>query len=739
MHHLPLFCSPSYIGRKTSKYLTATMFCLATIGFSGEIGAGSTSVDNEDIQARDTGRVDKCHSYNKLKEPFFGETHLHTSMSVDASMRLVPTTPRQAYAFAKGEGFINLVDEHGRIQQENQIRIDRPLDWGAVTDHAEFFSEMGLCKYAQFGDPDKPEPKGFNSLDCRLLTGSYWKPSEDEAMDPRLPGMMTKMLADNAFNVLNAPSMGPSSRNVPIPLCISGEASCDLSLWQEMQDAAEWANDPCTFTSFIGYEVTSTPGGTNWHRNVIFANENVIERPITAIDMARKRNPNPNIIPPQYFGAPDVTKLWDGLQVGCLDKKGSPQCDVLTIPHNSNLGGGVHSIGKELVPPLFFNPEGRTEEEQRQHAKQRQQFEPLVEIYQAKGSSECRWDPRANQGTGGGVDTNDEFCDFELLDRVGLRAADSGENQAPPLESFPRRSYVRNVLKDGLKLKFKEKLGVNPFKLGIVAASDSHNGDMGWRAENENFSGHSGVKDAIPVTSNIQGSSGGLSVVWAEENTRKSIFAALKRREAYGTSGTRIKVRFFGGWDFSEAACNSGNALIQAGYDRGVPMGSDLPPATSLIDKATGPQFIVKAEMDDFIGTPLDRIQIIKGWLDSEGNTHEKVIHVAGDATTDTRIIDQSGYETLCNLYTDKDFDPTRPAFYYVRVLEKPVYRYSTHYCRVHFGVDPLSENCEDQLSNLKDDAIHAKQCCNNETTAPIVQPVIQERAWTSPIWYTPQ
>ena len=674
----------------------------------------------------------ECSGYAPQKQAFFGETHLHTNMSADASTRLVPTTPRQAYAFAKGEGPVDLVDENGRIRKENQITIDRPLDWGAVTDHSEFFSEMGLCKYAQFGDPGKPEPKGFNSLDCKLLTGSYWRPSNDETMDPRLPGLAIKGYADNAFNALNMPSLGPSSRNVHIPLCTSGDAACDLSLWQEMQDAAEWANEPCTFTSFIGYEVTSTPGGVNWHRNVIFANEHVVDRPITAIDMARERNPDPNVIPPQYFGAPDVTKLWDGLQSQCLDSADKPGCDVLTIPHNSNLGGGLYFMGNEYVPPMFFDPQG-TEEEQREHAKQRQQFEPLVEIYQAKGSSECRWDPRLQAG----VETDDEFCDFELRDGAGLRTI--GDSQgAPSLENFPPKSYVRNVLKDGLALE--KALGVNPFKLGIVAASDSHNGDMGWRAENENFSGHAGVKDAIPVTSNIQGSSGGLSVAWAEENTRESIFAALKRREVYGTSGTRMQVRFFGGWDFPEDICDSGDRLIKIGYQYGAPMGGDLPGQNT----ANTPQFIVKAHMDDFIGTHLERIQIIKGWMDDEGNTHEAVIHVVGDENSNSKNI---GYPSLCGIYTDEDFNLDQPAFYYARVLEKPVKRYSTHYCEVNFGFSGLNpDSCNAELkrlgnsSNAEDQitAMNYGQCCKNEDTIPIVQPIIQERAWTSPIWYMP-
>ena len=669
-----------------------------------------------------------------LRQPLFGQTHLHTGMSHDASTRFVPTTPRQAYAFAKGEESIGWVNENGFIE-ENQITIDRPLDWGAVTDHSEFFTEMGLCKYDQIEGAATPPDEVLNSLDCQILTGSYLKPLSPDEERYNLPGGDISTAIDSALEFIGTFSVRPSSRNAHLPV---GETPND-SLWQEMQAAAEEANDPCMFTSFIGYEMTSAPSGTNWHRNVIFANDQVIDRPISAIDLARKDGEGPPYtIPPRYFGAPDITKLWNGLQSQCLDNDEKPGCDVITIPHNPNLGGGIRFMGNEYVPPLFFDPKG-TEEEQKQHSKQRQKFEPIVEIYQSKGSSECRWDPRQRAG----VDTNDEFCNFELMDITAIGATTTNlDTQAPDVNTINPRSYVRNVLKDGLK--FKQQLGVNPFKLGIIADSDSHNGDMGWHPEDERFKGHSGIKDSIPSASPaIQASSGGFSVVWAKSNTRESIFAALKRREVYGTSGTRIQVRFFGGWDFSAVSCESGDALIQTGYADGVPMGGDLRSDST----SDAPQFIVQAQMDDFIGTPLDRIQIIKGWVDSDGETHEKVIHVAGSAATDTDVVGQTGHKVLCDIYTDTDFDPAQPAFYYARVLEKPVYRYSTLYCEANFGFSGREpEICEEKLYALQnsDDendvitAMNASFCCSDETTNFIVQPVIQERAWTSPIWYTP-
>jgi hypothetical protein len=241
---------------------------------------------------------------------------------------------------------------------------------------------------------------------------------------------------------------------------------------------------------------------------------------------------------------------------------------------------------------------------------------------------------------------------------------------------------------------------------------------------------------------------GGLAVVWAEENTRDAIFTALRNRETYGTSGTRIEVRFFGGWDFSENACK-GN-YVAMGYGNGVPMGSDLRPKPGQgqgSGQGTGaPRFITAASKDETIGTPLEQIQIVKGWVDAQGTTHEKVYTVAGgdrQSGVDGQCgLTGEGYDQLCGTWQDPDFEPSVPAFYYVRVLENPVCRYTTHLCQQDYGINPLEDDCALKLERLKLEdpakAADAAFCCSNETTMPIVQPVIQERAWTSPIWYTP-
>lgn len=662
---------------------------------------------------------ENCKNYDPLRQPFFGETHLHTGMSFDASIRFVATTPRDAYRFAKG-GSIKGVGTNGFL--DRIYTQDRPLDFAAVTDHSEHFGEMGVCKSNNLS--------GRYSLDCQLLNGFWWQSG-------LFPGSVQSSLATAAFNLVTLPGLGPSTFNSHMPLCVNGEADCVASeqqVWHEMQQAAEEAYDrssACTFTSFIAYEMTSTPMGENWHRNVIFRNDMVVPRPITAIDIAQAPNLAPNTQPPKQVvpGGPAIEKLWQGLQKDCLDAGNG--CDVLTIPHNSNLAGGLGPI-----PPMFFDPPNR------EFAQERQFWEPLVEIYQDKGSSECRWDPRYRKG----VQTRDEKCSFELLDSPSILSASgvtaSGGGGSPQPKDFNERMYVRNILKDGLLLE--QQLGVNPFKLGIIAATDSHNGNPSYNVEDDRFGGHLGLEDAVPVRSaaSIQNGSGGVAVAWAEENSRDSIFEALKRKETYGTSGTRPIVRFFGGWNFTPTDCETN--FVPKGYQEGVPMGSDLPvPAPATAGKAKGPTFIAAAWMDDYIGTPLQQIQIVKGWV-KDGETQEKVYTIAGSPKNGAGVDEKCqrtgrGYATLCKVWTDPQFNPEQPAMYYVRVLENPVCRYSTLICQNKYNINPLSPNCSQQFKQLKGQASsEAAMCCSNQTTTPVVQPVIQERAWTSPIWYTP-
>ncbi|MCH9646739.1 MAG: DUF3604 domain-containing protein [Deltaproteobacteria bacterium] len=710
---------------------------------------------------------DPCAHRDPLRQPFFGTTHLHTGLSFDAAIRFVPSTPDDAYRFARGLAPLPGVGPWG-IVNETMYTNPRPLDWGMVTDHAEQFGEIGICLSDMIGGKRAPD-SAYYSLDCQMIRGFYYKTGDGVELGAdgqpiaiedgsRLPPSAMRTSASNAFTILGGPGFITGSMNSRMPLCESGAADCDasgLSVWKSIQESAHDHNEPCEFTTFVAYEAASTPSGTNWHRNVIFRNENVIETPITAIDMAEVKNPDPNTTPPQYLRTPAVEKLWDGLRDQCLEatpKGGLPQCDVLTIPHNSNLGGGVGNPDDPIIPPLFFDPRNAED------AANRQQMEPLVEIFQDKGSSECRYDPRFAAGVG----TSDELCNFEILDTTSLQGASgvgtaAGSGGVPP-EAFNDRAFVRNVLKDGLA--FQQQYGVNPFKLGIVAASDSHNGSMGWHPENSTYEGHEGIEDAIPVQAgnNIQNNSGGYSVVWAEENTRDAIFDAMKRRETYGTSGTRPVVRFFAGWGDAfnaQTLCKRPDRLADAGYTHGVPMGGDLDqaPSRAKAGKNARPVFLFSAYRDDNPneGALLQRVQLVKGWLDAEGNTHEKVIDVAGgpnDAwvNRDTCEPTGAGHEQLCGVWVDKTFDANQAAFYYLRVLENPVCRYSTHICRDKYQIDPLSTGCANGLTALAKsgnpaDRLKAQQaafCCNNEASDYYVQPVIQERAWTSPVWYSP-
>jgi hypothetical protein len=678
----------------------------------------------------------RCKNYVATKQPFFGETHLHTGLSFDASIRFVETRPRDAYNFAQKKGTLTLPNPLG--VQNVVVQIDRPLDWGAVTDHSEHFGEMGICK-----DFLGANAKGRYSFECQMLNGFYWQP--ENVPNPAAQ----RNAASNAFNVLVLPNNGPSSLNSRLPLCNENPAECDsaeLAVWEEMQAAAEEAYDrtpECSFTSFNAYEVTSTPSGTNWHRNVIFRNNKVIKKPITAIDMAVKENTDPSTITPHFYPRPLPEKLWEGLKNDCLNggntvNSDSTRCDVLTIPHNSNLGGG-----NGTVPPLFFEPVDQ------KNAATRAAMEPLVEIYQDKGSSECRFDPRFKSGT----QTSDELCNFELLDTNNvLSAVGSGNGSQAVLKpsDFNRNSYVRNVWKNGLQLAQRKFNGVNPFKMGVVSGADSHTGALGWHPENKEWPGHLGIEDAIPTrsSSTIQNSSGGFSVTWSEENSRDSIFAALQRKETYGTSGTRPVVRFFGGWNFPKNLCSTD--FVKYGYEKGVPMGGDLP--TKPHGKSKGPTFVAAAWKDNFINTPLQQIDVIKGWIDKHNISHEEVFTIAGQKTKSRGVNNQceattSGAAELCTVWQDPNFNASQRAFYYVRVLETPVCRYTTLMCQDNYGLNPLlPDQCNKKLASLaasknplnKSKASNGAACCSNETTSTFVQPVIQERAWTSPIWYTP-
>jgi hypothetical protein len=615
-----------------------------------------------------------CSDTTMLRRPFFGDLHVHTRYSADAYIFGTRVGPRDAYAFSRG-GEIPVSDD-GEAQTRT-ARLDRPLDFAAVTDHAEFFGEVSLCS--------TPGSAVYDEELCRLL-----RQAEDP--DDRFPVTVSWLL------LLGTPTP-PTSAHA---FCTLPGVDCDaaaVSVWQDIQAAAEEAYDrtaACTFTTFNGYEHTPSPVGRHLHRNVIFRNERV-----TAVALSHL----------ETFPGGTPQGLWSALETQCLG--GETGCDVLVIPHNSNLSGGLQ----------FQNPPTAAE------AAQRKRLEPLVEIHQVKGNSECRFDRLAGAGVGG----EDELCTFEQDPD-----AHQGPSDGPPsIAQYPPRNLVRNVLKAGLRLE--QTLGVNPFQMGFIGSTDTHNGNAG-DVDEANWVGAQGNEDssaARKIDSTIRTNPGGLAVVWAEENSRDALFEGLRRRETYATSGTRPVVRFFAG-ELSGVRCGRGD-FVPRSYQTGTPMGGEVGPARGRLS----PRFAVWAAKDpgtsERPGTDLQRIQIVKGWVDGNGATHERVFDIAGGdngAGVDPVTCEPSGAgETdLCAIWVDPTFLATERAFYYARVLENPTCRWSTRVCRLA-GVDPLAADCAAQAAAAGPDFA---DCCLGPATDAFMEPVVQERAWTSPVWYRP-
>ena len=461
-----------------------------------------------------------------------------------------------------------------------------------------------------------------------------------------------------------------------------------FDMWRMMTEIVESHDDPGTFSAVIGYEWTSNyGGGNNLHRNVIYRDGKSLAdrvRPLTTFDT---EIPN---------------ELWDWMANYETETGGR----VLAIPHNGNLSNG-----------LMFStetPDGNPIDAE--WATQRQKWEPLYEVTQSKGTSEQH----------PSLAPSDEFADFEIWDKGNL-------NVVPKEPGMIEREYAREALKNGLALE--AEFGVNPFKFGLIGSTDDHTGISS--TEENNYFGKFPASEPSPERStgnafdfegrtvkDWQLGASGLTAVWARENTRAAIWDAMKRKEVYGTTGTRIGVRFFGGWEFDVEDARSRNPAAR-GYGKGVPMGGDLTPAGT--DDAS-PSFLVAAIKDPFSGN-LDRIQIVKGWLDPDGNTREKIFDVvwAGDRTPgddgklpsvgDTVDVESAtwtntiGSSELITVWRDPEFDPSLSAFYYARVLEIPTPRW-TAYDAVYF---------------------------EDAAFGPEVTMKVVERAYTSPIWYNPE
>ena len=624
-----------------------------------------------------------CVNSSVLRNPYFGETHAHTVYSFDSYAFDVRLTPAEAFRFAKGEELgITPYNEQGEPMRT--ARLDRALDWAMLSDHAEFFGEASICtdpSFEEYQEDNCEFYRGQSNLTFIFFGGRMSAPPDE---------------------VMRFEFCGESGK-----LCVAESATIMAEQIEAAQDANDTSDD-CQFTAFVGYEWTGHPRleetgeQQNIHRNVLFANENVPARPTS------------------YLDAPYPEDLWARLTSECID--GIPGCDVLTIPHNSNLSAGLmFAQSDKYGQPLTV-----------EYARMRSRFEPLIEIIQHKGASEC-------------IAADDEpECSFEFLP-WGQLSFDVAQGRAPDELGVPRQNaFVRHALGEGLALE--KTLGVNPFKFGFVGATDTHMGTPGMVAEN-NYPGHTGARFSdsglrLDLTKkqfldDPHHNPGGLSVVWAEQNSRSALFAAMQRREVYGTSGPRHILRFFGGWDYEDNVCDS-REPVQVGYDQGVPMGSDLPPP----DNVSAPHFLVMAMKDSLAGAAdLQQIQIIKGWLDEAGTRHQKVIEVAGDPNAgldvdlETCTSSASGFDSLCTVWVDPQFNAEHNAFYYARVLESPSCRWTTLQCIEQ------EVNCAIAGSGPPE---MRRVCCDGKSPSEIprlqshpIPPTIQERSWSSPIWYT--
>jgi hypothetical protein len=588
--------------------------------------------------------------------PFFGDTHLHTSFSFDAGAFGARLTPRDAYRFARGEQVT--------ASSRQPVKLSRPLDFLVVADHSDnmgFFPDLFSGKTEVLANP----------------TGRRWYDM-----------LQSGKGAEAAIEIITAFSHG----TFPKELTYSPGTRPYRAAWQETIDAAEQYIEPGRFTAFIGYEWTSNTGGNNLHRNVIFRDGG---------DKASQVEPF-TVYPP---GTDNPADLWKWMEEYEKRTGGS----VLAIPHNGNLSNGlmfpvVETFGRRI---------------DREYAETRARWERLYEATQTKGDAE----------THPFLSPNDEFANFERWDFGNL---DGSVRKSREMLEF---EYARSALKNGLKLG--QALGVNPYQFGLIGSSDAHTGLSAM--EEENFFGKITPQEPNPErihntfidnadtgikVMDWQVSASGYAAVWARENTRASLWDAMQRRETYGTTGPRMIVRFFGGWDFVPEDANS-RLPGQTGYTKGVPMGGELRGAPP---QGKSPTFLVAA-LKDPLGANLDRYQIVKGWLTKDGKLEEKVYDVAW-ADAERRKSDANGKlppvgdtvdvanatwtntigtPELAAVWTDPDFDPSQPAFYYGRVLEIPTPRW-TAYDAKRFGTTPL----------------------------PGTPMKITERAYTSPIWYTP-
>lgn len=582
---------------------------------------------------------------NPNKSLYWGDTHIHTNFSSDAFLfGTIMATPDDAFRFAKGE--VMTYPPTGE-----KIKINRPLDFLVVTDHAE---GLGTMVKARDKAPFLMATEAGRRL-AKIVEGK-----------PGIPMFLKWLRAKN---------LGESG------LTEIDTGKVMQTIWEEHNQYADDHNAPGQFSAFIGWEWTSTLNGNNLHR-VLFTPQGAKEanqfQPYSATHSS-----NPEDL---WNWLEETTKKYD--------------VELVSIPHNSNVSGGL------MFPD---DKDSKGNQIDVSYAKTRAKWEPVVEMTQIKGTSEAH----------PALSPNDEFAAFELWDIFLKSTGGDKAARTTPL----RADFVRYALQDGLKLE--ESLGTNPYKFGFIGSSDTHTALSS--VEEDNFTGKNlidgGAADKstnwINDVKNLDFSSSGYAAVWAESNTRRDIYDAFIRKEVYGTTGSRIQLRVFGGWDFEQKDVEQAD-FVTTGYQKGVPMGSDL-------NNAAGKKLrLMIHAAKDAEGGNLDRIQVVKSWL-TDGKTQEKIYNVAwaGDrkldkagklspleSTVDVKnatYTNTIGEVELAKVWEDPDFDAAQRAVYYVRVLEIPTPRYST-IASAKLGNDPWAG----------------------------AEPVIQERAYSSPIWYTP-
>lgn len=623
------------INRKTIPFLISVLFLCSCANSPKEVKLYepiSTKINSE-----------RTADYSETKNAYFGDLHVHTSWSFDAFIFNVRTTPDDAYRFGKGEAIPHV--------SGNPIQMQRPLDFMAVADHAEYMGVM-----MQMQDENNP----LSQLDIAQKINS-----QDLEISKKAFGKM-------GFSI---------ALNWPYEELIQSDII--QNTWEKIVEAADRHYEPGKFTTFPAYEWTSSVGiyfswpqyAQNLHRNVIFKGGKVAGIPFSSFD---SQNPE---------------DLWKWMEL-----QRSRGIELLAIPHNANMSDGA------MYALTTFDGDAID----LAYTQARIKNEPVNEVVQIKGQSMAH----------PALAPNDEFADFEVHEHCLGR----GE---PRYQGQPENSYAREALKNGLAIS--QQVGGNPFKFGVIGSSDCHNGAS--NTEEDNHVGKSGNQDATPqqrlensaaAARNRETSVAGLAGVWATENTREAIFEAMERKEVFATSGPRIKIRFFGGWNFTDSIFVKENWLASA-YSNGVPMGGDLVTSSGV------PNFIIQA-VKDAEGANLDRVQVIKGWLDENGQPQEKIFDVAW---SDDRVLDANnklpsvgntvdletatytndiGAVTLQTVWSDPEFKTDTPAFYYLRVLQIPTPRWTTY------------------------DAVRIEEELPDDVPA-----IIQERAWSSPIWYTPK